>query len=359
MPPQTVLSFNNQRLQPALGYPYATSNGKFGASTVFPAGCVLGRKTSGGLLFPSVALNAVYTFAQTGTSTAGTVTLSVRKVDGSIGTTTALAYNVSVATLQTALDIASGVVNGVVATSAGNAAPFSNPAVLTFTYSGTGFAALQQPAPTADFSLLTSTTALAATAVVPNRVQTVTVNIAATAGGFNLGITRPTGVVGYTGVVAYNASLATWQTALDLASGVANGVVGTSAGSAAPFSSATALILTFSGTGYAGLPQPLVYFNIGADVTGTTRVTVDDTTVTEDGSEIAVGFNEFGFVTDANSLCYMTTGSATPDINVFGRMSMPFFIKGVFQITDLIGYNGSVLTALNGRLMASGLIYIP
>jgi hypothetical protein len=105
--PVQILQLTNDRLQPAL-YPSdaRTSNGKFGASKVFPKGCVIGRKTSDGLLYPALSVNVVQNFTQTGTATAGTVTLTVPKPDGSFGTTTALAYNVSLATLQTALDVA-------------------------------------------------------------------------------------------------------------------------------------------------------------------------------------------------------------------------------------------------------------
>lgn len=358
--PQTIFTLTNSRLQPA-EYPSDARkyNGKFGASKVFQTGAVIGRKTSDGLLYPALSINDIQVWTQTGTATAGTLTISVMKANGTIGITTALAYNISLAALQTALDVASGTVNGIVATSVGSAAPFSNPAVLTFTYSGTGFSGLQQPLATADISLLTGTQALVAVNTPPNRVQTITVNIAATAGTFNIGIKRPTGVVGYTGPVAYNASLATWQTALDLASGVANGVVGSSAGSAAPFSSATALILTFSGTGYAGLPQDLVLFNIGTDVTGTTRVTVDDTTATRDGTDVAVGFCEFGFQTDANSLCYLNTTSTTADMLAVGVATMPYYVGGDFNTVDLIGWNPYMLKQLSAIMRTTAIVHIP
>jgi hypothetical protein len=358
--PVQILQLTNDRLQPAL-YPSdaRTSNGKFGASKVFPKGCVIGRKTSDGLLYPALSVNVVQNFTQTGTATAGTVTLTVPKPDGSFGTTTALAYNVSLATLQTALDVASGVVNGVVATSVGSAAPFSTPAVLTLTYSGTGYASLNQPLATADITNLTGTTALTAAAVQPNRTQVITPTTAASAGHFAIGITRPDGIVGWTGPLVYTVTTSALQTALDLASGVANGVVATVASGSTPFQTPSAITLTFSGTGFANLPQPLAQVSIGGDVVGTTKVTIDDTTFTEDGTEKAVGFNEFAFQTDANSQCYINTGTAVGDTVITPTMTMPYFISGYFKKSDLVGWNDAMLPQLGARLLTTDIISVP
>lgn len=358
--PVEVLNLTNDRLQPAL-YPSdaRTSNGKYAASKVFPKACVLGRKTSDGLIYPVKSVNVVQTFTQTGTATAGTVTLTVPKPDGSYGTTSALAYNISLANLQTALDTATGVTNGIVATSVGSAAPFSTPAVLTLTYSGTGYAALNQPLATADITNLTGTTALTAAAVQPNRTQVITPTTTASAGHFAIGITRPDGIVGWTGPIAYDATTSTIQTALDLASGVANGVVATVASGSTPFVTPSAITLTFSGTGYANLPQPLAQVVIGGDVVGTTKITIDDTTFTEDGTEKAIGFNKFAFQTDANSKCYMNTGTAAADTVITPSMTMPYFISGIFKKSDLVGWNDAMLAHLNAKMLTTDLIEVP
>jgi hypothetical protein len=356
----TLLQFTNDRLQPAQDPQDArTDNGKFGASKTFPAGCVLGRKTSDGLLYPTISVNAVQTITPDVAATGGTWTLSVLKTDGSIGTTTALAYNASIATIQTALDIASGVVNGVVASSAASAAPFSTPTALILTYSGTGFSALNQPLATVDISALVGTTAAPVAAVPPDRVWTITPTTAATGGHFVIGITRPDGIVGETGPIVYTASLATIQTALDLASGVANGVVASSAASAAPFTTPTALILTYSGTGFTGKPQPAPIVQVGGDVTGTTKITIDDTTYTEDGTEVPVGFNIFPFKTDANSQCFLTTGTAASDTVATGTATMPFYKSGTFKIADLPGWNDGMLAPLHAQKRNSTLVRVP
>jgi hypothetical protein len=91
------------------------------------------------------------------------------------------------------------------------------------------------------------------------------------------------------------------------------------------------ITLTFSGTGFANLPQPLAQVSIGGDVVGTTKITIDDTTFTEDGTEKAVGFNEFAFQTDANSQCYINTGTAVADTVITPTMTMPYFHLGLLQ----------------------------
>lgn len=357
--PTNILTFTNTRLQPAL-YPddARTSNGKYGANLTIPSGCVIGRKTSDGLLYPTISINAIQTATANVAATGGTFTIKVLNSSGVYATTTALAYNASIATIQTALDVASGVANGIVASSAGSAAPFSTPTPLILTFSGTGYANLDQPLVTVDYSLLVGANIVVANQQ-PNRVQTITPTTAASAGHFIIAVTQPTGVRALTGPIAYNASLATIQASLDIASGVANGIVATSAASAAPFSTPTPLILTFSGTGYANLPQPMVGVEIGGDVVGTTEVTINDTTTTRDGTDVPVGFAIFGFKTDANSVAYLTTGTAQVDLVATPMQTAPIYIAGTFNTADLVGWNGGMLAQMNGRTVAPGIVRIP
>lgn len=352
--PRTLLTINNQRLQPAL-YPSdaRTHNGKFGASLTIQAGAALGRKTSDGLLYPCVTATAIQTVTPSASATAGTFTISLLRPNGEIYTTSALAYNASIATIQTALDTASGVTNGVVASSAGSVAPMSNGVALTLTFSGTGYSALSQPLVTADYSSLTGAT-LAVAAVEPNQVQTITMAAVATAGTFTIAHMRASGVVAEA-QVAFNVSLANLQAALDSLTGITNGIVAATGASAAPFSSAGTVTLTYSGTGgYAGGTFPML--GVTPVGTGTIAVTVDDTTITEDGTEKCVGFSEFAFKTDANSVCFLNTASTTPDIMDPGAMTMPYFIAGIFKTEDLPGYRTRHLTDLLGRVLKSGLI---
>jgi hypothetical protein len=133
-----------------------------------------------------------------------------------------------------------------------------------------------------------------------NEVQLATMNIASTAGNIQLAYTDPTtGGRRITGAVAWNATDATYlaaiQAALDLATGVANGIVVT----AFPATDTDLkLVFTFSGTGFAAMPHPLI--EVITYPTSTTQVAVTRTTAGVDGR----------FVT--GSIIAPTDGSETP-----------------------------------------------
>ncbi len=80
------------------------------------------------------ATDEIQTVVFGGTPTGGTFTLTVKDKNGVDKTTTALAYNASAATITTALNVATGVTNAVVAT--GSTLPDQT---ITFTYSGAGY----------------------------------------------------------------------------------------------------------------------------------------------------------------------------------------------------------------------------
>lgn len=130
-----------------------------------------------------------------------------------------------------------------------------------------------------------STTNITITAVGVNEVQTLTPTGDASAGSWTIELTRADGTVWTTGPLAYSASIATIQTALDIATGVANGIV--VAGSGAPIDVPNAMTLTFSGTGYANLPFDLVRVNAGTSITANTGWNVARTTAGVDGRFIA------------------------------------------------------------------------
>lgn len=191
-----------------------------------------------------------------------------------------------------------------------------------------------------------------------NRVQTITPTTAASAGHFIIGIVRPDGAIGFTGPIAYNASLANIQTALDLASGVANGVVASSAASAAPFTTPTALILTYSGTGFTLLPQSLATVQIGGDVVGTTKVTVaDSTTVT--GTQTPVGILIYDVSTDASGNVYFSDSSAVASASNPANSSAGYYVSGTFDPADLTGWDAGAAVALGATTLPNGYIRIP
>lgn len=116
---------------------------------------------------------------------------------------------------------------------------------------------------TATYSAISTTTATI-TALGVNEVQRINFNIASTGGTVTLLVPHAAGDMISTTAASWNATDATYlaniQTVLDVATGVANGIV-VSAISAVDTD--LGFVLTYSGVGYAGLPQPM------AEVTGT------------------------------------------------------------------------------------------
>ena len=143
-----------------------------------------------------------------------------------------------------------------------------------------------------------STTTATVTAVSANEVQTITMNIASTGGTLVLRVPKANGTFATTTPITWDTTDATYlasiNTALDVATGVTGGIVATGA---APD---TTLILTFSGTGYAGLPQPTEMVSVETLPTSSTSYSVARTTTGVDGR----------FVT--GSIIQPVDGSETP-----------------------------------------------
>jgi hypothetical protein len=243
--------------------------------------------------------NAVNKLAWTSQPSAGTFTLTFLKSDGTYVTTAAIAYDATVSTTVANAIIA---VLGTAAVSAAATASTEAFNGFSVTYSGTGYTLLAQPAFAADISSLTQATAgytvtqttigvpVAGTVTITspsvNAVQRVDMNIASTGGNVVIELTNAAGARIRTTPAAWNATDATYlaaiQTVLDVAAGVANGIVVT----AIPATDTDlGFILTFSGTGYAALAQPLV--TITTLPTSTTATTVSTTTAGVPGGFVA------------------------------------------------------------------------
>jgi hypothetical protein len=152
---------------------------------------------------------------------------------------------------------------------------------------------------TATYSAVNTTTGdITIAALGVNEVQTLTFGAAATGGTMRLRVPLANGTMVTTGDITWNATDATWlgniNAALDAATGVVGGIVATGA---APD---TALTFTFSGTGYAALPQPTEMISVVTFPTSATAATVVRT---------ATGVDR-RFVTA--SLIQPTDGSETP-----------------------------------------------
>jgi len=221
---------------------------------------------------PSVATAAdcVQTITVGGTSSGGTIKLGFRPFGnptGAIRWTDTIAWSATEATMtasvNTALDDllgASEVVCSAIADTAN--------LVMVLTFSGTNADDMVQGEISVDASALTgaSTVTVAMTTAGAGTI---------TAGSYRLGITDPSGDVQWTPSIAFDGNTAAINTALDDALGVA-GVVATGG----PLSGPTAIVLTFSGTGYTNLPQRPVQVEWD-DVAGLDDLSVVETT---DGS---------------------------------------------------------------------------
>lgn len=134
---------------------------------------------------------------------------------------------------------------------------------------------------TATYSAI-SGTSMTISALGVNEVQTVTMNIASTGGTLTLRVPKADGTFAITTPITWDATDATYlasiNTALDVATGVTGGIVATGTPD-------TVITLTFSGVGYAGLPQPTEMVSVeGTLPTSTTAYSVARTTTGANGA---------------------------------------------------------------------------
>lgn len=244
----------------------------------------------------------------TTTPTAGylTITLTLAQVLAAGGnpnqtvTTDHIAYNATAATVQAAINAVLGPTSVTVTMAGGST--IATMTSMTIAFTGQYYATISQPDPTVDISALTSATAVAITypdyvtitAPSVNEVQTVSfAGITAgtlSAGAFGLRILDANGVWQEFAGLAAATSASSLQTLINTAMGTNAVVV------AATVSSTLAggFSLTFSGTGYAGLPQTLAQVDLAqtALVSGSTAptVVVTRTTAGVDGTFPAGSF---------------------------------------------------------------------
>ena len=291
-------------------YEAAEITRRIGSSGTF---YVTGPPTAGGTVrsilatFSAVGsgtpVNCVQTITWNSQPTAGTFTITAMYKDGvTYKTTAAIAFGATLATVQTAL-------NAVLGTSAvavtGTTYAYQT---MVLTFSGTSYLALPQPLVSIDDSGLTytSTTGYVVTmttvgvpaagtvtisAMSANEVQTVAfggiTSGTLTAGSFRIRILDKNGVWQSCPILVYSASTATAQAALDAALGTNAVVLASTIGGTV----AGGFTLTYSGTGYAGLPQTLAVIDGTATelVSGSVgpTVSVTRTTTGVDGRFVA------------------------------------------------------------------------
>jgi hypothetical protein len=170
----------------------------------------------------------------------------------------------------------------------------------TFKLTGPPAAAGVVQTRTATYSAVnTDTGVVTLTALGANQVERVRFNIASTGGNLQLNVAKTDGTFATTANIAWNATDATYlasiNSALDAATGVAGGVVATAI---AATDTDLGVTLTYSGTGYAGLPwrraEVVVY------PTSSTAASYEPVTAAANGAFVA------------GSLVQPTDGSETP-----------------------------------------------
>jgi hypothetical protein len=171
-----------------------------------------------------------------------------------------------------------------------------------------------------------------------NDVQTVNFNIASTGGNVALRVPKPDGTIVQTAPAAWSATDATYlsniNSALDTATGVSGGIV---ASAISATDTDLGFKLTYSGTGYAGLPQAVA--EVATLPTSSTSWNVVHTTVggVSDGTQTFKGFSQYTFATDANGLVYYNGGLANPvaGYRTPAWSTSAIYTAGIFDPADL------------------------
>jgi len=269
----------------------------------------------------SAAVNEVQSIVFSGTPTGGDFVLWIENIEGIMVPTGALAHNASAATVTTALNLACGVTNGIVAT--GTTLPDQT---YTFTYSGTGYAGLAKSQIVADITGLTggapvaveSTTtqghaaggladSICLDVIAPvDEVQTIVMGGTPTGGTFALSVLKRDGTVGTTTNIAYNATAATISTALDVVTGNTADIVCT--GSQLPDQTLT---FTYSGGDYAGRPHRIISADIALQTGGTPTAVEARTTQGKDAEGMFL--TKGPAIVDKDQLNYNSTTESVVD----------------------------------------------
>lgn len=158
-------------------------------------------------------------------------------------------------------------------------------------------------------------------------VQTLGITGSLSAGTFTLGFTTPDGKTIWTDPIAYNAITSAIQTGIDTALGASICVASGTA--------ITASALTFSGTAYSGIEQPLVQINTQG-MTGLEDTTITHTTVGGQGGG--------GTATDEVQLMAIAGTLTSGTFTITGRKS-----NGVSATTATIAYD-AITSAIQSAL---------
>ncbi|MEN6335568.1 MAG: hypothetical protein ABFE01_15060 [Phycisphaerales bacterium] len=301
--------------------------------------------------------NETHTITPTGSATAGTYTITAwhkppgAGQDGYWVTTAPIAYNAArgtddttAGTIRYALAQVLGAFGSV------SAGDMSSATAIVIVYSGTGYASLCWPLPTLNRENLVGCTAVSVARYVAagaprNEIQTIIWGAEATGGTFRLGFTIPAGSTGAGGVVwtdtmAWNTTDATFLSAINAALDDVLGASKVVATARSGIDTDLGIVLTFSGTGYAGIAHALVQL----DTASLTSVTTATVTRTQSGG---TGGNQIA--NNADSVCLQ-------DISTSDTQGV-FLVRGPATVNgDELYYGGAEPIVTATALATVGII---
>jgi hypothetical protein len=211
-------------------------------------------------------------------------------------------------------------------------------------------------------------TALAQATASVNDVQTVSISGTPTGGTFTLTFALPGGQSQTTAAIAYNATAANVQSALQALTNIGSGNV-TCTGGALP---GAGVVCTFGGS-LGNMPVPLMTAN-GAALTGGTSPaasvahttqgsTLDTYSAYTSQTGTAAALAKYDVATDANG---MVTYGSVANGGPWGEtyLAAPVYTSGEFYTSDLTGVTSGFVTLANGRftsgnITAGGIFKLP
>lgn len=236
--------------------------------------------------------NETHTYTPNTSATGGVYTLTLWHKDGYWVTTGDIAYNANNSAIGTAVEAVLGSSSVTVA-----AGIFSTGTAITIQYSGTNYANLSFPLGSCDISRLKGVTSVPVTRSISagaakNEVQTLIWGTAATGGTFKLGIKIPAGQTGaggwvWTDAMAWNATDSTFLAAINAGLDDVLGASKIVATARQSVDTDLGIVLTFSGTGYAGIAHEIVQQDTGALTSVTTATTTRTTAGGLGGGQLA------------------------------------------------------------------------
>lgn len=74
---------------------------------------------------------------------------------------------------------------------------------------------------------------------------------------------------------------------------------------------------------------------------------------------VALGLAMYDFVTDADGNCYINGAAAAASLQNPPLLTLPMFVRGVFNPDDLTGLDANAVADFKGRYLHNGYLWIP